>query len=69
MCRHRAFAFLVTSLFYSMFEATWPSFFAEMFFRMFFYSRSGWGRSSGDSDRGKDQNRADHGERIAETHH
>jgi heat shock protein HtpX len=29
------------------------SFFAEMFFRMFFYSRSGWGRSSGDSDRGK----------------
>ena len=28
------------------------SFFAEMFFRMFFYSR-GWGRSSGDSDRGK----------------
>jgi heat shock protein HtpX len=29
------------------------SFFAEMFFRMFFYSRSGWGRSSSDSDRGK----------------
>jgi heat shock protein HtpX len=29
------------------------SFFAEFFFRMFFYSRSGWGRSSGDSDRGK----------------
>ena len=29
------------------------SFFAEMFFRMFFYSRWGWGRSSGDSDRGK----------------
>ncbi|MEA2873170.1 MAG: heat shock protein HtpX [Hyphomicrobiales bacterium] len=29
------------------------SFFAEMFFRMFFYSRGGWGRSSGDSDRGK----------------
>src|SRR3954453_13534978 len=28
------------------------SFFAEMIFRMFFYSR-GWGRSSGDSDRGK----------------
>jgi len=28
------------------------SFFAEMFFRMFFYSR-GWGRSSDDSDRGK----------------
>ena len=28
------------------------SFFAEMFFRMFFYSR-GWGRSSGDGDRGK----------------
>jgi len=28
------------------------SFFAEMFFRMFFYSR-GWGRSSSDSDRGK----------------
>jgi heat shock protein HtpX len=29
------------------------SFFAEFFFRTFFYSRSGWGRSSGDSDRGK----------------
>lgn len=29
------------------------SFFAEMFFRMFFYSRGGWGRSSGDGDRGK----------------
>ena len=29
------------------------SFFAEMFFRMFFYSRGSWGRSSGDSDRGK----------------
>jgi heat shock protein HtpX len=29
------------------------SFFAEMIFRLFFYSRSGWGRSSGDSDRGK----------------
>jgi heat shock protein HtpX len=30
------------------------SFFAEFFFRAFFYSRSGWGRSSsGDSDRGK----------------
>jgi heat shock protein HtpX len=29
------------------------SFFAEFIFRMFFYSRSGWGRSSGDSDRGK----------------
>ncbi len=29
------------------------SFFAEMFFRMFFYSRGGWARSSGDSDRGK----------------
>jgi heat shock protein HtpX len=30
------------------------SFFAELIFRMFFYSRSGWGRSSsGDSDRGK----------------
>jgi heat shock protein HtpX len=30
------------------------SFFAEMMFRMFFYSRSGWGRSSGgSSDRGK----------------
>jgi heat shock protein HtpX len=29
------------------------SFFAEMIFRMFFYSRGGWGRSSGDSDRGK----------------
>jgi heat shock protein HtpX len=28
------------------------SFFAEMVFRMFFYSR-GWGKSSGDSDRGK----------------
>ena len=28
------------------------SFFAEFFFRTFFYSR-GWGRSSGDSDRGK----------------
>jgi heat shock protein HtpX len=29
------------------------SFFAEFFFRTFFYSRGGWGRSSGDSDRGK----------------
>ena len=30
------------------------SFFAEFFFRTFFYSRSGWGRSSSsDSDRGK----------------
>src|SRR4249919_1883167 len=30
------------------------SFFAELVFRMFFYSRSGWGRSSSsDSDRGK----------------
>jgi heat shock protein HtpX len=29
------------------------SFFAELIFRMFFYSRSGWGRSSGNSDRGK----------------
>jgi heat shock protein HtpX len=29
------------------------SFFAEMFFRMFFYSRWSGGRSSGDSDRGK----------------
>src|SRR6476469_3464558 len=29
------------------------SFFAEMFFRMFFYSRGWGGRSSGDSDRGK----------------
>ncbi|HKS62596.1 MAG TPA: M48 family metallopeptidase [Xanthobacteraceae bacterium] len=29
------------------------SFFAEFFFRTFFYSRGGWGRSSGDSDRGR----------------
>src|SRR5690242_21583957 len=30
------------------------SFFAELIFRMFFYSRGGWGRSSSsDSDRGK----------------
>src|SRR3989440_12764645 len=29
------------------------SFFAEMFFRMFFYARWSGGRSSGDSDRGK----------------
>ena len=29
------------------------SFFAELMFRMFFYSRGGWGRSSGDSNRGK----------------
>src|ERR1043165_1818410 len=29
------------------------SFFAEFFFRPFFYSRGGWGRSSGDSDRGR----------------
>ena len=32
------------------------SFFAEMFFRMFFYSRWSRGRSSGDSDRGKGGN-------------
>src|SRR4029079_8620667 len=29
------------------------SFFAEMFFRMFFYTRWSGGRSSGDSDRGR----------------
>ena len=40
-------AFLVTSLFYSMFEATWPSFFAEMFSTEVRYSGTAIGTQFG----------------------